>query len=258
MTTIKGKSGGKGGKSSNQAGSGGKKPSSALLVPSSRNLAVRVKTAHKRSHSSTLWLERQLNDPYVAEAKKQGWRSRAAFKLLQLDEKFKLLRPGLRVVDLGAAPGGWTQVAVQKVHPEDGKGCVVGLDILEMEAVPGATTYQADFTAEGEDERLKAVLNGPADLVLSDMAAPTVGHTQTDHYRIMALAELAAIFACEVLAPHGAFVCKLFQGGAEKSLNDLLKKNFRTVKYAKPPASRADSAETYVVAMGFRGEKEKA
>lgn len=251
MTVIKGKSGKK-------SGGGGKKTDDLTLVPTSRNLAVRVHTARRRSHSSTLWLERQLNDPYVAEAKKQGWRSRAAFKLLQLDDKFKLLRAGMRVVDLGAAPGGWTQVAVQKVKPERGKGVVVGLDILEMEAIPGATTYQADFTAPGEDERLKLVLDGPADIVLSDMAAPTVGHTQTDHYRIMALAELAAIFACDVLSPGGAFVCKLFQGGAEKSLNDLLKKNFRSVKYAKPAASRADSAETYVVATGFRGDKDKA
>lgn len=251
MTVIKGKSGKK-------SGSGGKKTDDLTLVPTSRNLAVRVHTARRRSHSSTLWLERQLNDPYVAEAKKQGWRSRAAFKLLQLDDRFKLLRAGMRVVDLGAAPGGWTQVAVQKVKPERGKGVVVGLDILEMEAIPGATTYRADFTAEGEDARLKLVLDGPADIVLSDMAAPTVGHTQTDHYRIMALAELAAIFACDVLSPGGAFVCKLFQGGAEKSLNDLLKKNFRSVKYAKPAASRADSAETYVVATGFRGDKDKA
>ncbi|WP_044558861.1 RlmE family RNA methyltransferase, partial [Azospirillum sp. B4] len=195
------------------------------------------------------WLERQLNDPYVAEAKKRGYRSRAAFKLLQLDEKYHLLKPGTRVVDLGAAPGGWTQVAVEKVRGAK----VVGLDILGMEDVPGAITMQMDFLLPEAPDQLKAALGGPADVVLSDMAAPTTGHPKTDHLRIMALADAAYAFAAEVLAPGGAFVAKLFQGGAERSLLDLLKRDFAVVRHAKPPASRADSSETYVVATGFRG-----
>ena len=221
--------------------------------PGGRNVAVRVKTARKRSLSSTRWLERQLNDPYVAEARKRGFRSRAAFKLLQLDEKYRLLAPGKRVVDLGAAPGGWTQVAVERVKPETTGGQVVGLDILEMEPVAGAVTFQADFLDETAPQRLKDALGGPADIVLSDMAAPTTGHQQTDHLRIMGLAEAALDFAEEVLAPGGAFVCKLFQGGAERELLDRLKRAFATVRHAKPPSSRQDSSETYVVATGFRG-----
>ncbi|NYZ15052.1 RlmE family RNA methyltransferase [Azospirillum sp. RWY-5-1] len=221
--------------------------------PGGRNVAVRVKTARRRSLSSTRWLERQLNDPYVAEARKRGFRSRAAFKLLQLDEKYRLLAPGKRVVDLGAAPGGWTQVAVERVKPETTGGQVVGLDILEMEPVAGAVTFQADFLDETAPQRLKDALGGPADLVLSDMAAPTTGHQQTDHLRIMGLAEAALDFAEEVLAPGGAFVCKLFQGGAERELLDRLKRAFATVRHAKPPSSRQDSSETYVVATGFRG-----
>lgn len=221
--------------------------------PSGRGLAVRVKTARKRSASSTRWLERQLNDPYVAEARKRGYRSRAAFKLLQLDERFHLLGPGMRIVDLGAAPGGWTQVAVACAHPERTQGVVVGIDILEMEAVNGATTFQADFLDPAAPERLKAELGGPADVVLSDMAAPTVGHQQTDHLRIMGLAEAAYDFAEDVLAPGGAFVCKLFQGGMEKDLLARLKRDFAVVRHAKPEASRADSSETYVIATGFRG-----
>ncbi|MEA1651299.1 RlmE family RNA methyltransferase [Nitrospirillum sp. BR 11164] len=216
---------------------------------SGRGLTVRVKTAAKRSVSSARWLERQLNDPYVAEAKKRGYRSRAAFKLLQLDEKYHLLKPGTRVVDLGAAPGGWTQVAVEKVRGAK----VVGLDILGMEDVPGAITMQMDFLLPEAPDQLKAALGGPADVVLSDMAAPTTGHPKTDHLRIMALADAAYAFAAEVLAPGGAFVAKLFQGGAERSLLDLLKRDFAVVRHAKPPASRADSSETYVVATGFRG-----
>jgi 23S rRNA (uridine2552-2'-O)-methyltransferase len=238
--------------------SGGKKTGSkrsSATLSATRNLAVRVHTAHKRTPSSTRWLERQLNDPYVAEARKQGWRSRAAFKLLQMDEKFHLLKPHQRVVDLGAAPGGWTQVAVQRVKPEQGKGCVVGLDLLEMDAVPGAEVFVGDFTKDEDVERLRALLGGPANVVLSDMAANTTGHTQTDHLRITMLAELAAEFAYEVLAPGGVFVCKLFQGGAEKTLLDGLKKNFAVVKHAKPAASRSDSAEMYIVATGFRGTK---
>lgn len=233
----------------------GKKKSSSSVTSSfsSRKEAVRVKTAGKRSLASTLWLHRQLNDPFVAEAQKRGYRSRAAFKLLQLDEKFHLLGPGKRVVDLGAAPGGWTQVAVERVQSQAGRGQVVGLDILEMEPVPGAHTFQADFLDETAPERLKALLGGPADVVLSDMAANTTGHGPTDHLRIMNLAEAAYDFAEEVLAPNGAFVCKLFQGGAEKDLLDRLKRDFAVVRHAKPTASRADSSETYVVAAGFRG-----
>jgi 23S rRNA (uridine2552-2'-O)-methyltransferase len=218
--------------------------------PGGRQAAVRVRTAKKRTLSSTLWLERQLNDPYVAEAKKRGFRSRAAFKLLQLDEKYRLLRRGLRVVDLGCAPGGWTQVAVEKVGPS---GRVVGIDILPTDAVPGATLLHLDFLDPAAPEHLKAALDGPADLVLTDMAAPTTGHAATDHLRIMALAEVAYAFAKEVLAPGGGFVAKVFQGGAEKELLDQLKRDFATVRHAKPPASRSDSAETYVVATGFRG-----
>ncbi|AIB13990.1 23S rRNA methyltransferase (plasmid) [Azospirillum argentinense] len=229
----------------------GKPPSSS--TPGGRRATVRVKSAAKRTTSSARWLERHLNDPYVHEATKRGFRSRAAFKLLQLDEKFHLLGPGKRVVDLGAAPGGWTQVAVDKVQSGREGWKVVGLDILPMDPVPGATTMQADFLEEGAAERLKEALGGPADVVLSDMAAPTIGHQSTDHLRIMALAEAAYDFAEEVLAPGGAFVAKLFQGGAEKSLLERLKRDFATVRHAKPPASRAESSETYVVATGFRG-----
>ncbi len=215
-----------------------------------RRLKERVKTAKKRSVSSTRWLQRQINDPFVAEAKARGFRSRAAFKLLQLDEKVPLLKPGQRVVDLGAAPGGWTQIAVERVGR---KGRVVALDILPMEPLPGAELLQLDFLEESAPARLEQLLGGPADLVLSDMAAPTTGHPQTDHLRIVALAEAALAFAVEVLAPGGAFVCKVFQGGSEKSLLDSLKANFEKVRHIKPAASRAESAETYVVATGFRG-----
>ncbi|MEI7609238.1 MAG: RlmE family RNA methyltransferase [Rhodospirillaceae bacterium] len=219
----------------------------------SRKAAVRVKTARKRSLSSTLWLERQLNDPYVAEAGRLGYRSRAAFKLLQLDERFRLLRPGLRLVDLGAAPGGWTQVAVERIRPDETGGRVVGLDILEMAPLAGADLLQADFLDGTAPDRLRALLGGGADVVLSDMAAPTTGHAATDHLRIMGLAETAYEFAAGVLTPGGAFICKLFQGGAERDLLQRLKRDFTQVRHAKPPASRADSSETYLVATGFRG-----
>lgn len=218
--------------------------------PTGRGLKVRVKSAKRRRTSSTRWLQRQLNDPYVAEARKRGLRSRAAFKLMQLDDRFSLLRPGQRVVDLGAAPGGWCQVAVERTK---GRGRVVGLDYLPMEAVPGATVLEMDFYDDDAPERLKEAAGGPVDVVLSDMAAPTTGHAPTDHLRIMALAEAAYDFASQVLAPGGAFVAKLFQGGAEKSLLDPLKRDFDKVVHAKPAASRADSAESYVVALGFRG-----
>lgn len=218
--------------------------------PAPRMLVTRVKTKASRSVSSTQWLNRQLNDPFVAAAKRDGYRSRAAYKLLQLHEKYKLLRPGLRIIDLGAAPGGWSQVAAAWLK---GQGKIVALDILEMPALEGVTFLQADFMADDSPDKLMAALQGKADLVLSDMAAPTTGHAGTDHIRIMALGEAAYDFAAQVLAPGGAFVCKLFQGGAEKTLLDRLKQDFTSVRHAKPPASRQESAETYVVATGFKG-----
>lgn len=238
---------------SQRSGKGGGKRGGGrdrITMPSGRGLTVRVKTAGKRSVSSTRWLERQLNDPYVAEAKKQGYRSRAAFKLLQLDEKFNLLKPGAKVVDLGAAPGGWTQVAVDRVGE---KGRVVGIDLLQMDAIPGADLIQFDFMDDSAPDVLKKLLDGPADIVLSDMAASSTGHSQTDHLKIMALAEAAYDFAKDVLKPHGAFVAKVLQGGATGELLKLLKRDFTDVKHVKPPASRSDSAEIYVVALGFRG-----
>lgn len=215
-----------------------------------RGLAARLRTAKGRSTGSQLWLQRQLNDPYVRAAKAAGLRSRAAFKLKELDEKFHLLKPHARVVDLGAAPGGWTQVAVQAVGD---RGKVVGLDLLPMDEVAGATLLQGDFQDEAAEQAVLAALDGPADLVLSDMAPNTTGHTATDHLRIIGLAELALDFACKVLTPGGGFVAKVFQGGSEKALLDRLKQNFASVKHAKPPASRKDSAELYVVATGFKG-----
>jgi 23S rRNA (uridine2552-2'-O)-methyltransferase len=234
------------------AGKGGGK--AAGNSSGNRVLAERVKTARGRKPSSTRWLQRQLNDPYVHEARRQGYRSRAAFKLRELDDRFHFLRPGARVVDLGAAPGGWTQVAVERVTKKAGQtGSVLGIDILEWDPVPGATTLVGDFLADDSEERLRQALGGLADVVLSDMAAPTTGHPATDHLRIIGLVEVALDFALGVLAPGGTFVAKVFQGGTEKTLLDTLKRNFATVRHAKPPASRAESAETYVVAMGFRG-----
>ncbi len=218
-----------------------------------RQKTERVRTARGRPLSSTRWLERQLNDPYVAEAGRRGYRSRAAFKLLQLDERWKLLRPGQIVLDLGAAPGGWTQVAVERTKPSVGGGRVVAVDILDMDPVAGAEVLEGDFLDDAMPERLRAALGGSPHVVLSDMAAPTIGHARTDHLRIMALAEAAFAFAAEVLASDGSFVCKLFQGGAEKDLLDRLKQAFTRVRHAKPPASRAESSETYLVATGFRG-----
>lgn len=214
-----------------------------------RRDAVRLKNARKLTTSSQRWLQRQLNDPYVAAAKAQGWRSRAAFKLTELDEKYHLISKGARVVDLGAAPGGWTQVVLAR-----GASQVVGIDLLPIEPVDGAVLIQGDFMEEGMEQRLTELLGGKADLVLSDMAPNTSGHVATDHLQIMALAELALSFACDVLAPDGVFVAKLFQGGAEKDMLNTLKLRFRTVRHAKPPASRKDSKEMYVVAMGFRPE----
>ncbi|MGE4482115.1 RlmE family RNA methyltransferase [Acidocella sp.] len=212
-----------------------------------RREAVRLKNARKLSTSSQRWLQRQLNDPYVAAAKAQGWRSRAAFKLIELDDKYKLIGKGARVLDLGAAPGGWSQVALAR-----GAAKVVGVDLLEIPPVPGADFIQGDFLEEGIEARLTELLGGKADLVMSDMAPNTSGHVATDHLRIMALAETALAFACEILAPGGGFVAKLFQGGAEKEMLNMLKLRFKSVKHAKPPASRKESKEMYVVATGFR------
>lgn len=217
-----------------------------------RELTVRVKSARGRKLGSTLWLQRQLNDPFVSRARKEGYKSRAAYKLIELDDKFGLLKPGGRIVDLGAAPGGWSQVAVQRTG---GTGRVVGIDYLEMEDVPGAELLQMDFLDEEAPEALRAILGGQADVVLSDMAAPTTGHRATDHLRIVALAEEALSFAEDVLAPGGAFVAKVLQGGSEKQLLDRLKTNFARVHHAKPDASRSDSAEMYVVGLGFRGQE---
>ena len=217
-----------------------------------RGLTTRVKTAHKRSLSSTIWLNRQLNDPYVAEAKKRGYRSRAAFKILQLDEKFHFFKIGGRVVDLGAAPGGWTQVAVDRVHSADGRGKVIGIDLQSVEPIPGASIIQLDFMDASAPDKLKELLNGEADVVLSDMAASSTGHAQTDHLKIIDLAETALQFACEVLAPGGTFIAKVLQGGATNELLAQLKKHFGSVRHVKPDASRKDSAEIYVVAQGFR------
>jgi 23S rRNA (uridine2552-2'-O)-methyltransferase len=214
--------------------------------------AVRVRAKKARSESSRRWLERQLNDPYVVEAKRQGWRSRAAFKLLELDDQVKLLKIGMRVVDLGAAPGGWTQVAVQRTGADKGKGKVVGVDILAAPPIPGAELLQGDFLDPDMPDRLAALLGGPADLVLSDMAAPTTGHARTDHLRVMGLVEAAAEFAETILAPGGAFLAKVFQGGTEQTLLAGLKQRFTSVKHIKPPASRTDSAEVYLIASGFR------
>jgi 23S rRNA (uridine2552-2'-O)-methyltransferase len=218
-----------------------------------RSAAVRVKTAGRRKPSSTQWLERQLNDPYVSEARRLGYRSRAAFKLIQLDDRFHFLKPGARIVDLGCAPGGWTQVAAARVKAEAGRGQVVGMDTLATDAVPGALLLQQDFLAATAPDALRAALGGAADVVLSDMAAPTTGHAATDHLRVMALADAAYAFAREVLAPGGTFVAKVFQGGAERELLDLLKRDFASLRHVKPPASRAESSEVYVVAQGFRG-----
>lgn len=236
-------------------GTGGRAPRGTARDESNftgRGIKTRVKTAHKRSLSSTMWLDRQLNDPYVAEAKKRGYRSRAAFKILQLDEKFHFFKIGGRIVDLGAAPGGWSQVAVDRVHSADDRGKVVGIDLQAVDPIPGATIIQLDFMDPSAPEKLKALLGGTADVVLSDMAASSTGHAQTDHLKIIGLAEAALIFAVEILSPGGTFVAKVLQGGATNELLTQLKKNFGSVKHVKPDASRKDSAEIYVVALGFR------
>jgi 23S rRNA (uridine2552-2'-O)-methyltransferase len=231
----------------------GGKSKSGGLNKGRRQSTVRVKTARRRSHASTQWLQRQLNDPYVSEAQRLGYRSRAAFKLIELDDKANLLRPGMRLVDLGAAPGGWTQVAVERVGAVGKGGRVIALDILEMDPVAGAEVLQADFTEDAAVDLLLDALDGPADVVLSDLANNTTGHPPTDHLRIMAMVELALDFAAQVLTPGGAFVAKVFQGGTEAALLAQMRKLFTKVRHIKPPASRSDSSETYVVATGFRG-----
>lgn len=216
-------------------------------------LHVQVKTGGKRKLSSKLWLERQLNDPYVAKAKAQGYRSRAAFKLLEIDDKYRLLKPGMAVVDLGAAPGGWSQIAAKRVGSVEGKGKVVAIDLLEMPEIPGVEFAQLDFMADDAPDKLTAMLGGRADVVMSDMAANTTGHRKTDQLRIVGLVETAAHFACDVLKPGGTFLAKVFQSGADAELLAQLKRDFATVRHVKPAASRQDSSERYVLATGFRG-----
>ena len=216
-----------------------------------RNLKVRVK-AGGRTQASRRWLERQLNDPYVARAKREGFRSRAAYKLAEIDDKPRFLKAGAKVVDLGAAPGGWAQVAAKRVRAGEGGGHVVAIDLLDIDPVPGVDFVQLDFMADDAPDRLKSMLDGPADVVLSDMAANATGHRQTDHLKIMGLAEAAAAFAREVLRPGGAFLAKVLQGGTEGQLLASLKRDFASVKHVKPAASRSDSAELYVLATGFR------
>lgn len=240
-----GKAGGSGaGAGSGAGGKGG---------PRGLQKKVRVKTRDKRTISSARWLERQLNDPYVAAAKADGYHSRAAYKLLQMQEELDIFKPGMRVVDLGAAPGGWTQVVCDIVKPGLNGGKVVAIDYLEMKPVAEAEFFQMDFTDDEAPNVLKKAIGGKAHVVMSDMAPPTIGHKQTDHLRIMALAEMGYEFALEVLLPGGTYLAKVFQGGAERDLLNQMKKDFTKVKHIKPPASRKDSAEMYVVALGFRG-----
>ncbi|HEX5231861.1 MAG TPA: RlmE family RNA methyltransferase [Bradyrhizobium sp.] len=216
-------------------------------------LHVTVKSGGKRKLSSKLWLERQLNDPYVAQAKRDGFRSRAAYKLIEIDDKYRLLKPGLLVVDLGAAPGGWSQIAARRVGAADGKGKVIAIDLLAMPEIPGVSFAQLDFLATDAPDRLLAMMGGRADVVLSDMAANTTGHRKTDQLRILGLVEGAAAFAVDVLNPGGAFVAKVFQSGADADLLAQLKRDFASVRHVKPASSRQDSSERYVLATGFRG-----
>lgn len=223
-----------------------------------RDLTIKVKSARGRKLSSTRWLQRQLNDPYVARAKAEGYRGRAAFKIMELDDKFRFLVPGARVVDLGCAPGGWLQVAVPRINAlgeKSGKkvGTLLGIDLQEVESVAGADIHQLDFMDEGADDKVKEWLGGKADVVMSDMAASSSGHKQTDHLKIMALCETAAYFAFDVLEEGGTFVAKVLAGGAEGELQKLLKQKFTKVANVKPPSSRSDSSEKFVVATGFRG-----
>jgi len=211
---------------------------------------ARLKDEKRRTSSSRAWLERQISDPYVARAKREGFRSRAAYKLAEIDDKFRFLKSGARVIDLGAAPGGWSEIAARRVGRS---GRVIALDVLDMKPIAGVEFLKLDFLAEAAPEDLKTLLDGKADVVLSDMAANATGHRQTDHLRIMALAEAAAQFAREVMAEGGTFLCKVLQGGTEAALLAALKRDFSSVKHVKPPASRSDSAELYLLARGFRG-----
>ncbi|MBI3451369.1 MAG: RlmE family RNA methyltransferase [Rhodospirillales bacterium] len=225
---------------------------------SGRQLSRRVRTAKGRKLSSTLWLGRQLNDPFVAEAKRQGYRSRAAFKLIEIDDKLRLLKPGQRVVDLGAAPGGWTQVAVARTKADEGRGKVIAVDIAGMLAVPGAEILKLDFLSPAASAAVKRALDGPVDIVLSDMASSSTGHPDIDHLRVMNLVEAALLFASEVLRPGGSFIAKARQGSGEKALVDDIRRRFAAMRRIKPPASRAESAEFFIVATGFRGPPAKA
>ncbi|MCF6303669.1 MAG: RlmE family RNA methyltransferase [Devosiaceae bacterium] len=219
-----------------------------------RQLKTRVKTAKRRTNSSTRWLQRQLKDPYVTRAREEGYKSRAAFKLIELNDKYNFLKPGMRVVDRGSEPGGWLQVAVPLIKSTPDNPTIVGIDYLEMEPVTGAIILQKDFNDDDAPDVLIEALNGKkAHLVMSDMAAPTTGHKPTDHIRIIALVELASDFATDILAPGGIFIAKVFQGGTEHTLLTSLKKKFTKTFHAKPPASRKDSAETYLIATGFKG-----
>ncbi|NQV54988.1 MAG: RlmE family RNA methyltransferase [Rhodospirillales bacterium] len=222
-----------------------------------RGKNVRVKSAKGRKISSTLWLQRQLNDPYVELAAREGYRSRAAYKLIEMDDRFHILRRGCKVVDLGAAPGGWTQVIVERTGAENRStgSRVVAVDITEMDPIPGATILKVDFLDESSEDAIRAEIGDSADLVLSDMAPAMSGHTQTDHLRIMGMAETAYDFARQILGPGGIFIAKVLQGGTEGALLSLMKVDFETVRHVKPPASRTESKEIFVVAMGFRGEK---
>lgn len=229
-------------------GTGGRK--------SDKDLKIRLKTAKGRKTSSTKWLQRQLNDPYVARARAEGYRSRAAFKIKEMDEKHKLFKKGMRVVDLGAAPGGWSQVAAKAVGSTAGDALVVGIDYLEMDPIPGVVLLQKDFTEDDAPAMLIEAMGGKkADVVMSDMAWPTTGHRATDHLRIVHLIEIAADFAIQVLNPGGSFVAKVFQGGTEHELLHMLKRHFKTTFHSKPPSSRSDSAEAYLVAKGFKGSE---
>lgn len=240
------------GKGTSRRGKRRQGPSVSAASASPRKPGTPLK---KRKPSSQRWLQRHLNDPYVAEARRQGYRSRAAFKLIELDERHRLLKASMSVVDLGAAPGGWTEVATRRVRAGTPQGgVVVAIDLLPMDPIFGASILAGDFLDESVAERLKDEIGGPAHVVLSDMAPSTTGHPGTDHLRVMALAEAAFAFACEVLAPGGTFVCKVFQGGTEAMLLKEIKRCFASVRHAKPPSSRPESAETYLIATNFRGD----
>ena len=226
-----------------------------------RDLKVKVKSARGRTVSQVKWLQRQLNDPYVRRANDEGYRGRAAFKIMEIDDKYRFLLPGAKVVDLGCAPGGWCQISVPRINAlgeKKGKfqGKIIGIDLQEVDPIPGADIFQMDFLSDDADEKIKEWLGGSADVVMSDMAASSTGHKQTDHLKIMALCEAAAYLSLDILAPNGTFVAKVLAGGAENDLQHMLKKNFKTVHHFKPPSSRADSSEKFVIARGFRGDNQ--